>query len=189
VKVTALDIPEVKLIEPKVWGDARGWFLESHHDDRYAEAGIIGPFVQDNQSLSQRGVLRGLHFQWPNQLQGKLVSVVQGAVWDVAVDVRRGSPTFGQWVGAELSAANHHQLWVPPGFAHGYVVLSETALFTYKCTAYYSPANEVSIRWDDPTLAVRWPVSRPSMSSKDASAPLLSDLPMDRLPMYEAGGP
>lgn len=186
MKVTALAIPDVKLIEPKVWGDARGFFFESYRDDRYSEAGIAGPFVQDNQSFSQRGVLRGLHFQWPNNVQGKLVSVVQGAVWDVAVDIRRGSPTFGQWVGAELSAENHHQLWVPPGFAHGFVVLSETALFTYKCTALYSPADEVSIRWDDPTLAIQWPsaIAEPSLSAKDAAAPLLADLPAEKLPRH-----
>jgi dTDP-4-dehydrorhamnose 3,5-epimerase len=184
VKVTALAIPDVKLIEPKVWGDARGFFCESYRDDRYTQAGITGPFVQDNQSFSQRGVLRGLHFQWPHHVQGKLVLVVQGAVWDVAVDIRRGSPTFGQWVGAELSAENHHQLWVPPGFAHGFVVLSETALFTYKCTAFYSPADEVSIRWDDPTLGIQWPVAQPSLSSKDAAAPLLAELPHEKLPVY-----
>ncbi|WKW12459.1 dTDP-4-dehydrorhamnose 3,5-epimerase [Pseudogemmatithrix spongiicola] len=184
MKVTALAIPDVKLIEPKVWGDARGFFFESYREDRYGEAGIAGPFVQDNQSYSQRGVLRGLHFQWPNNVQGKLVSVVQGAVWDVAVDIRRDSPTFGQWVGAELSAENHHQLWVPPGFAHGFVVLSETALFTYKCTALYSPADEVSIRWNDPTLAIQWPpaIAEPSLSAKDAAAPLLADLPSEKLP-------
>lgn len=185
MKVTALAIPDVKLIEPKVWGDARGFFFESYRDDRYREAGIVGPFVQDNQSFSQRGVLRGLHFQWPNNVQGKLVSVVQGAVWDVAVDIRRGSPTFCKWVAAELSAENHHQLWVPPGFAHGFVVLSETALFTYKCTAFYLPADEVSIRWDDPTLAVEWPLDTPSLSGKDAAAPLLAELPQDKLPRYD----
>ena len=181
MRVTSLAIADVKLIEPKVWNDARGFFLESYRDDQYAEAGI-GPFVQDNQSFSQRGVLRGLHYQWPYNVQGKLVSVVHGTVWDVAVDIRRGSPTFGKWVGAELSAENHRQLWVPPGFAHGFVVLSETALFTYKCTAYYSPADEVSIRWDDPTIAVQWPVTDPTLSGKDAVAPLLTDLSVDHFP-------
>jgi dTDP-4-dehydrorhamnose 3,5-epimerase len=179
-----LAIPDVKLIEPKVFGDARGFFLESFHSERYAAAGIAGPFVQDNQSFSQRGVLRGLHLQWPENVQGKLVSVTQGAVWDVAVDVRRGSPSFGKWVGAELTEANHHQLWVPPGFAHGFVVLSETALFCYKCTAPYSPAHEVSIRWDDPTLAVAWPDANPTLSGKDAAAPLLAELPPERLPVF-----
>ncbi len=183
MNVRSLAIPEVKLIEPKVFGDARGFFLESFHGERYAAAGIAGPFVQDNQSFSQRGVLRGLHFQWPENVQGKLVSVVQGAVWDVAVDVRRGSPSFGKWVGAELSESNHHQLWVPPGFAHGFVVLSETALFCYKCTAPYSPADEVSIRWDDPTLGIAWPVTAPTLSARDAAAPLFSELPAERLPL------
>ncbi len=184
MKVTALAVPGVLLIEPRVFGDDRGFFFESFHAARYAEAGIAGPFAQDNQSFSQQGVLRGLHLQWPHHSQGKLVSVVQGAVWDVAVDVRRGSPTYGQWVGAELTDSNHHQLWVPPGFAHGFVVLSETALFSYKCTAPYSSADEVSIRWDDPTLAVQWPVRTPTLSGKDAVAPLLAQLPPERLPQY-----
>lgn len=184
MNVRTLAIPEVKLIEPKVFSDARGFFLESFHSERYAAVGITGPFVQDNQSFSQRGVLRGLHFQWPENVQGKLVSVLQGAVWDVAVDIRRGSPSFGKWVGAELSEANHHQLWVPPGFAHGFVVLSETALFCYKCTAPYSSADEVSIRWDDPALALEWPVAAPTLSGKDAIAPLLAELPVERLPLF-----
>jgi dTDP-4-dehydrorhamnose 3,5-epimerase len=184
MKVGALAVPEVLLIEPRVFGDDRGFFFESFHANRYAEAGITEPFVQDNQSFSQKGVLRGLHLQWPHHAQGKLVSVVQGAVWDVAVDVRRASPTYGRWVSAELTDRNHHQLWVPPGFAHGFVVLSETALFSYKCTAPYSPADEVSIRWDDPTLAVQWPVHTPTLSGKDAVAPLLAELPPERLPQY-----
>ena len=185
MKVTALAIPEVKLISPEVRSDSRGFFLESYRDDRYAAAGVAGPFVQDNQSFSRRGVLRGLHFQWPDHVQGKLVSVVHGAVWDVAVDIRRGSPTFGEWVGCELSAENHHQLWVPPGFAHGFVVLSETALFTYKCTAHYSPTDEVSIRWDDPSLRIDWPLqTAPVLSSSDAAAPCLASLPLERLPTH-----
>lgn len=185
MKVTALAIPDVKLIAPEVWSDARGFFLESYRDDRYAAAGVAGSFVQDNQSFSRRGVLRGLHFQWPNHVQGKLVSVVHGVVWDVAVDIRRGSPTFGEWVGAELSAENHHQLWVPPGFAHGFVVLSETALFTYKCTAHYSPADEMSVRWDDPSLRIDWPLEEgPVLSPADAAAPTLAAIPPERLPMH-----
>lgn len=184
MKVTALAVPDVQLIEPRVFGDARGFFFESFHEGRYAAAGIAGPFVQDNFSFSQQGVLRGLHFQWPKNVQGKLVSVVQGAVWDVAVDVRRGSPTYGEWVGAELTENNHRQLWVPPGFAHGFVVLSQTALLSYKCTAPYSPTDEVSIRWDDPTLAVRWPVRTPILSGKDTLAPLLVELSPESLPIY-----
>jgi dTDP-4-dehydrorhamnose 3,5-epimerase len=184
VKVTALAIPDVKLVEPKVWGDARGFFYESFREDRYAELGIVGPFVQDNQSFSQRGVLRGLHFQWPQRAQGKLVSVLQGSVWDVAVDVRRGSPTFGRWVGVELSAATPQQLWVPPGFAHGFVVLSETALCAYKCTDYYSPADEQCVRWDDPALGIPWPVQSPMLSAKDAAARPLGEFAQDLLPGY-----
>jgi dTDP-4-dehydrorhamnose 3,5-epimerase len=185
VKVTALDLPEVQLVEPTVWRDARGFFFESYHDDRYAEAGIAGPFVQDNRSFSEGGVLRGLHCQWPNQVQGKLVSVVHGAVWDVAVDIRRGSPSFGRWAGTELNAENHRQLWVPPGFAHGFLVLSETALVTYKCTAHYSPADQMTIRWDDPTLQIAWPLrSAPVLSPADASAPTLTTIPRECLPKY-----
>lgn len=184
MKVTALRIPEVLLIEPRLFGDERGFFFESFHAARYVKSGIAGPFVQDSQSFSREGVLRGLHFQWPRHTQGKLVSVVLGAVWDVAVDVRRGSPTYGHWVGAELTDRNHHQIWVPPGFAHGFVVLSETALLLYKLTAPYSPADETSIRWNDPTLAVKWPVHAPVVSGKDAVAPLLAELPPERLPQY-----
>lgn len=184
MKVTALAIPDVKLVEPRVFGDNRGYFFEAFHEVRYAAHGIVGPFVQDNQSVSQRYVLRGLHFQWPGSVQGKLVSVVHGTVWDVAVDVRRASPTFGKWVGAELSGENHHQLWVPPGFAHGFVVLSDTALFCYKCTAPYSPADEVSIRWNDPALAIAWPTPVPVLSAKDAAAPFFSELSPERLPVF-----
>ena len=184
MKVTAQAVPEVLLIEPRVFGDDRGFFFESFHAARYIESGIKGPFVQDSQSFSRKGVLRGLHFQWPRHAQGKLVSVVSGAVWDVAVDVRRGSPTYGHWVGAELTDSNHHQLWVPLGFAHGFVVLSETVLLQYKFTAPYSPADQVSIRWNDPTLAIQWPVQAPVLSDKDAVAPWLAELPQDRLPKY-----
>jgi dTDP-4-dehydrorhamnose 3,5-epimerase len=183
VKVLTTEIPGVLLFEPRIFGDARGFFLETYNQARYAEAGVPGPFVQDNLSRSVKDTLRGLHFQEPNA-QGKLVSCTAGAVWDVAVDVRKGSPTFGKWVAAELSAENRRQLWVPPGFAHGFCVLSESADFAYKCTALYSPQDEGSVRWDDPALAIPWPVKAPRLSPKDAAAPLLQDAPL--LPRYSA---
>ncbi len=168
MKVTRLSIPEVMLIEPKVFGDARGFFFESFNQKAFNEAtGTQHEFVQDNHSRSAKGVLRGLHYQ-VQQPQGKLVRVVRGAVFDVAVDIRRGSPTFGQWVGQELSEDNRRQLWVPPGFAHGFVVLSEMAEFLYKTTDYYAPQFERSLAWDDPVLAIRWPVHAPMLSEKDA---------------------
>lgn len=171
------DIPEVILIRPKVFGDARGYFLETWQQIRFAEAGIEAEFVQDNHSHSARGVLRGLHYQIQHP-QGKLVRVVTGSVFDVAVDVRRGSPTFGRWVGYELSDQNHHMLWVPPGFAHGYLVLSEAADFLYRCTDFYAPASERAIRWDDPDLGVGWPLpggAAPVLSAKDSAAPRFRD--------------
>ena len=170
MKATRLAIPEVVLIEPKVFGDARGFFFESFNQKAFDEAtGTRHQFVQDNHSRSSQGVLRGLHYQL-RQPQGKLVRVVQGAVFDVAVDIRKSSPTFGQWVGVELSADNHRQLWVPPGFAHGFLVLSESAEFLYKTTDYYAPAFERCIAWDDPTLAIDWKLSgrQPLLSAKDA---------------------
>lgn len=175
MKATPLEIPEVILFEPKVFGDARGFFYESFNQQLFDEAaGAHYTFVQDNHSRSSKGVLRGLHYQLPPHAQGKLVRVVQGAVFDVAVDIRKSSPTFGQWVGAELTAENHRQLWVPPGFAHGFVVLSETADFLYKTTNYYAPASERCIAWNDPQLAVAWPaVETPRLSSKDEIAPNL----------------
>ncbi len=167
------------LIAPKVFGDARGFFLETFQAQRYAGAGIPAPFVQDNHSRSTRGVLRGLHYQIERP-QGKLVMVTKGAVFDVAVDIRRNSPTFGQWFGAELNDDNHHQLYVPPGFAHGFCVLSEQADFLYKCTEYYAPELERSIIWNDPDIAISWPLEAPSLSAKDAQAPRLKDiLPVD----------
>ncbi|CAM3812246.1 dTDP-4-dehydrorhamnose 3,5-epimerase [Corallococcus sp. ZKHCc1 1396] len=181
MKVTPLELPEVLLLEPKVFGDDRGFFLESYNAKRYADAGIPGPFVQDNLSRSVKGTLRGLHFQEPNA-QGKLVQCLAGAVWDVAVDVRRGSPTFGRWVAAELSFENKRQLWVPPGFAHGFCVLSDSADFFYKCTALYSPETERSVHWNDPDLAIPWPVSAPLLSGKDQQAPRLKDAPV--LPIF-----
>jgi dTDP-4-dehydrorhamnose 3,5-epimerase len=182
VKVIPTEIPGVLILEPKVFGDERGFFLETFHAKRYADAGIPGPFVQDNYSRSVKGTLRGLHFQEP-QAQGKLVQVVAGAVYDVAVDVRKGSPTFGRWVGVELSSENKRQFWVPPGFAHGFCVISESADFQYKCTALYAPENERAIIWNDPDLAIPWPISgAPKLSAKDAAAPRLKDAPM--LPVY-----
>ncbi|TRX75295.1 dTDP-4-dehydrorhamnose 3,5-epimerase [Pseudomonas mangiferae] len=168
MNVIATALPDVLIIEPKVFGDARGFFFESFNAQAFADAtGVRRDFVQDNHSLSQRGVLRGLHYQI-EQAQGKLVRVVQGEVFDVAVDVRRRSPTFGQWVGVRLSAENKRQLWVPEGFAHGFLVLSEQAEFLYKTTDYYAPVHERCIRWDDPELAIDWPLDgEPQLSAKD----------------------
>ena len=168
-------IPEVVLIRPKVFGDARGFFLESWERRKFASAGLDLDFVQDNHSHSARHILRGLHYQI-RQPQGKLVRVTSGTVFDIAVDIRRASPTFGRWVGVTLSAENHHMLWVPPGFAHGYLVLSDSADFLYKVTDFWSPEYERAIRWDDPTVGVRWPLpagAQPGLSAKDAAAPLL----------------
>ena len=172
MKVTPTTLPEVLLIEPKVFGDARGFFYESFNQKLFDEAvGRHVEFVQDNHSRSAKGVLRGLHYQI-QQPQGKLVRVVQGAVFDVAVDLRRSSPTFGQWTGVELSADNHRQFWVPQGFGHGFLVLSETAEFVYKTTDYYAPAHERSILWNDATLGIQWPDvgMAPQLSAKDAAA-------------------
>lgn len=167
MKVTHCDIDDVLLLEPRVFGDARGFFMESFNQRAFSDAtGLNLQFVQDNHSRSARGVLRGLHYQ-AVQPQGKLVRVVAGAVFDVAVDIRRDSPTFGKWVGQVLSAENNHQLWVPPGLAHGFLVLSEFADFLYKTTDYYAPEHERCIAWNDPTLAIDWPL--------DGQAPVLSD--------------
>ena len=171
-----LAIPDVVLIEPKVFGDARGFFYESFNQRAFNQAtGTDYQFVQDNHSRSSKGVLRGLHYQIHHP-QGKLVRVVQGAVFDVAVDIRKSSPTFGQWVGTELSADNHRQLWVPPGFAHGFVVLSDTAEFLYKTTDYYAPEYERCIAWDDSTLNIQWPRGfTPSLSVKDAQGQIFTN--------------
>ncbi len=173
--VTDTALPGVKLIEPKVFGDDRGFFIETWNARSFAEAGLDLAFVQDNHSRSAKGVLRGLHYQLQNP-QGKLVRVTSGAVFDVAVDIRHSSPHFGQWVGYELSDANKRMLWVPPGFAHGFLVLSDTADFLYKCTALYDPPNDRGIRWDDPAIGIAWPDTgvTPALSGKDASAPLLA---------------
>lgn len=185
MKISPMNIPEVLLIEPDVFGDSRGFFMESWHRKKYAEAGLDVDFVQDNHSRSSQGVLRGLHYQL-QQPQGKLVRVVTGAVFDVAVDIRRGSPTFGQWAGAELSEENQHQLYVPPGFAHGFCVLSDTADFLYKCTEFYAPEYEHGIRWDDPAIGIDWPGSDFRISDKDANNKLLSEMD-SKLPVYEGG--
>lgn len=183
MKITPSRIPEVLLVEPDVFGDSRGFFLESWHAQKFAAQGLDVAFVQDNHSRSSRGVLRGLHYQL-QQPQGKLVRVVCGAVFDVAVDIRSGSPTFGQWVGAELSGENHRQLYVPPGFAHGFCVLSESADFLYKCTDFYAPQYEQGIRWNDPDIGIDWPGEDFTISDKDASNGLLSEM-QDKLPRYE----
>lgn len=167
MNVIDTEIPEVKIIEPKVFGDERGFFLETFQAKRYRdEAGINLEFVQDNYSRSSKGVLRGLHFQKKNP-QGKLVRVVRGEVYDVAVDIRRQSPTFGRWVGTVLSEQNKRQFWVPPGFAHGFLVLSDCADFEYKCTDYYDPSDEGCLLWNDVSLAIDWPIDKPLLSNKD----------------------
>ncbi len=168
------------LIEPDVFGDARGFFMETWNQRRYAESGLAAHFVQDNLSQSRRGILRGLHFQNPGG-QAKLVSVLEGEVFDVAVDVRKSSPTFGRWEGARLSSQNKHQFFIPAGFAHGFVVLSDTALFHYKCTDFYSPQNELTLRWNDPEIGISWPLANPVISDKDARGLLLRDIPRERL--------
>lgn len=176
MNVIKTKLKDCVIIEPKVFGDERGFFLETFQADRYADlASISLPFVQDNHSRSSRGVLRGLHFQ-KTKPQGKLVRVVRGEVYDVAVDIRQGSPTYGQWEAVILSEENKTQFWVPPGFAHGFVVLSETADFEYKCTDYYDPSDEGSLLWNDPGLNIPWPIDNPKLSEKDANASLLADL-------------
>jgi dTDP-4-dehydrorhamnose 3,5-epimerase len=171
MKVSDTSIAGAKLIEPRVFGDHRGFFLETWNERDYAAAGIVAQFVQDNHSLSRRGTLRGLHYQLP-QSQGKLVRVIHGSVFDVIVDLRRSSPTFRQWYGTELSAQNRHQLWLPPGLAHGFYVLSESAEFVYKCTDYYAPQHERTLLWNDATVGVAWPIlpgGELVLSDKDAS--------------------
>ena len=175
MRVIRTTLKDCVIIEPKVFGDERGFFLETFQTERYVDAGINLPFVQDNHSRSSKGVLRGLHFQ-KSKPQGKLVRVVRGEVYDVAVDIRQDSPTFGQWEAVILSEENKTQFWVPPGFAHGFVVLSETADFEYKCTDYYDPSDEGSLLWNDPDLNIPWPIDNPKLSEKDANAPLLADL-------------
>lgn len=175
MEVMTTALPGVLLIKPRVFGDARGFFLETFSAERYRAAGIASPFVQDNLSRSQRGVLRGLHFQ-RTRPQGKLVSVTRGAVFDVVVDIDPESPTCGRHVAVELSDGNHHQLWIPPGYAHGFCVLSDEADFFYKCTAYYDPADEGGLAWNCPRLGIDWPVREPALSAKDRNYPTLDQL-------------
>ncbi len=184
MKITALRIPDVLLIEPAVFGDARGFFQETWNARKFADQGLDLSFVQDNHSRSSRNVLRGLHYQL-RQPQGKLVRVVTGAVFDVAVDIRRGSPTFGQWVGAELSEENHRQLYIPPGFAHGFCVLSERADFLYKCTDFYNPQDEHGLLWNDPDIGIDWPGGEFLVSDKDRRNGRLCDM-HDRLPQFKS---
>jgi len=181
MKVHTTSLEGVLVVEPDVFADPRGFFMETYREERYQAAGVPDRFVQDNLSRSQRGVLRGLHFQNPNA-QSKLVWVLEGEVFDVAVDLRLGSPTFAQWFGLELSGVNKRQLYVPAGFAHGFCVVSNEALFAYKCSAAYAPESERSVRWDDPRIGIDWPIREPSLSAKDAAAPTLAEFPEEWLP-------
>lgn len=183
MEVMETGLPGVLIIEPRAFGDKRGFFMETFSKEKYAAVGIKEKFVQDNLSCSSRRVLRGLHYQNPNS-QGKLVSVVQGEVFDVAVDIRVSSPNFGQWVGVNLSGENHRQLWVPPGFAHGFCVLSEMAYFTYKCTDIYTPSAEGGVMWNDPDIGIDWPIQDVLLSDKDKVYSRLKDVPIEKLPKY-----
>ena len=183
MKVIETDLPGCLILEPRVFGDDRGFFYESFNAEKLQQLGLPTHWRQGNVSSSARDVVRGLHYQWPKP-QGKYVSVVEGEVWDVAVDIRRGSPNFGKWTGVVLSAENKRHLWIPEGFAHGFAALSETALFTYLCTETYDASADANIAWNDPALAIDWPVSSPSLSPKDAVAPFLADIPEDRLPIF-----
>ena len=182
MKVLPTDLPGVVLVDPVVHRDSRGFFLETYNERRYREAGIAATFVQDNHSRSARGTLRGLHFQ-VRRMQGKLVRAVAGEMFDVAVDIRRGSPTFGRWVGVTLSAENFRQIYIPPGFAHGFCVLSEVGEVEYKCTELYEASDELAIAWNDPQIGIRWPASEPLLSAKDKVAPRLAEV-LERLPTY-----
>jgi dTDP-4-dehydrorhamnose 3,5-epimerase len=186
VKAIPTALPGVLIIEPDVHRDARGFFLETYHQRKYQEIGLPGPLVQDNHSHSVRGTLRGLHAQIERP-QGKLVRAVQGEMFDVAVDIRRGSPTFGRWVGVVLSADNFRQLWIPPGFAHGFCVLSEQVDVEYKCSDFYNPGDELTVLWSDPEIGIEWPIREPILSAKDAAALPLARV-MDRLPALDPVG-
>ncbi len=183
LKLTQLSIAGVVLIEPPCFADNRGFFLETYHIEKYKDAGLDKKFVQDNQSHSSQNVLRGLHYQLKNP-QGKLVYAVTGEIFDVALDIRYGSPTFGHWVSAVLSAENKHQLYVPEGFAHGFVVISESADVVYKCTDLYAPGDEYGVLWSDPAISIKWPVDTPVLSEKDQKNPILNKIPETRLPVY-----
>jgi len=187
LKVIPTRLPGVVVIEPDVFGDERGFFMEVYHEGKYRAAGIDARFVQDNQSFSMNGTLRGLHYQFP-YLQAKLVWVVTGAVLDVAVDIRRGSPTFGHWVAEILSEENRRRLFVPRGFAHGFCVLSPSAHFMYKCDELFHPETDRGLRWNDPDIAIDWPLNDPVLSPKDARLPFLADVPAELLPRYEGHG-
>jgi dTDP-4-dehydrorhamnose 3,5-epimerase len=183
VKRIDTDLPGVCILEPAVFGDARGFFYESYNAATFAELGIEAQFVQANVSRSAQGVLHGLHYQWPHP-QGKLVSVLEGEVYDVAVDIRRGSPTFGRWSAAMLSADNKRHFWIPEGFAHGFCVVSESAVFTYQCTTLYDARADAGIRWNDGDIGIDWPVGTPLLSDKDTRTPFLAGIAADRLPVY-----
>ena len=187
MSVSKTSLPGVLLIEPRVFADARGFFLETWHQERYREYGLPHHFVQDNLSYSSHAILRGLHFQYP-YAQSKLVYVVHGTVFDVAVDIRVGSPTFGRSYGVVLSSENKRQLYIPEGFAHGFCVTSENAVVVYKCTNFYAPSAEGGILWNDPDLAIRWPVLAPTLSDKDHRYPPLREISVDRLPHYDKEG-
>ena len=180
-------LPGVVILNPRVHRDPRGFFMETWNRERYAESGLPSTFVQDNLSQSRRGVLRGLHYQHPGA-QGKLLQVLHGEIYDVAVDIRRGSPTFGRWVGVVLSSDNQRQIYVPEGFAHGFVVTSDSALFSYKCTNPYRPQSEGTLLWNDPDLGIDWPIAEPILSPKDLVGVPLKDIPADRLPVFDAVG-
>ncbi|MDR3689335.1 MAG: dTDP-4-dehydrorhamnose 3,5-epimerase [Fimbriimonas sp.] len=182
--VEPTELPEVLLIEPRVFGDSRGYFFEAFNALRYREAGIEWPFVQDNVSFSSGGVVRGLHYQWPSA-QDKLIQVLDGAILDVAVDVRLGSPRFGKWIGRVLSSENHRQLFIPVGFAHGFAVIGDRALVSYKCSTPYDPANEVTVLWSDPEIGVEWGIDSPTVSAKDQAGLSLAAVPPDRLPTLD----
>ena len=184
MKVIKTELAGVLILEPKVFGDSRGFFMETYQEARYREASIPERFIQDNHSRSRRGVLRGLHYQWPQHPQGKLVWVVRGQVFDVAVDVRRGSPTFGRWTSVLLDDNNHRQMYIPPGFAHGFCVLSEAADLVYKCTDSYDPSSEQGIAWDDPDIGIEWPGLEVILSDKDRRNPRLAEQVPEKLPVY-----
>jgi dTDP-4-dehydrorhamnose 3,5-epimerase len=182
MRFLSTELPGVVIIEPDVYRDPRGFFLESYHFQKYRDGGILLSFVQDNHSHSVRGTIRGLHAQ-RQRPQGKLLRVIEGEIFDVAVDIRKGSPTFGRWIGIDLSSENFRQCYIPPGFAHGFAVLSPSAQLEYKCTDYYDPTDEIGVLWNDPEIGIAWPVKDPILSAKDLAAPRLRDL-IDKLPDY-----